>query len=899
MNYNELAIEGYSLYRVDSSNRHTGGVACYVSHSVKIQIMQTYDKNNIWALSFKILSGFVRDAFCVVYRGHKSNLHNFTEFLTEICEVLCTECNYFHIIGDVNFDYLNKSNLTSLIDTFKSFGIRQAVTSPTRQYKNSSTIIDWVLTNKKNLVPAINCELNIADHNLIYLNFFDNKENESSEICRIYTDWSNYSRQGLHEYFSQINWFDFDSSSSANDMFEILHNYLSLYIQSSVSIKTVCQSPSIRWFNRELGELKNRKIEAKIIWNNDKNDENWKSYTQIRNQYKNKLRKAERDYIHDQLYTNKDDPKKLWKTLKSIYGQNNSSHLDYVKFGDVIETDSSVIATKLNEYFIKSIVDISSNIQDVNANLIFNVNSTNATFSFTEVAHDTVLLYINDMKSKYYVDNITGKVLTDAIDSPQFLISLTKFINKSFFSGIFPDKCKLSTIAPIQKIKGSHNASDLRPINTLSVLSHLIERIVKDQIVEFFDENNLFCSMQSGFRKHHSCETALSYVITDWKDALDKNLIVISVFLDLKRAFETVDRRLLLKKLELYGCSDSVIKWFASYLTNRFQRTKFDDKFSEFLPTHIGIPQGSTLSCFLFLIFINDLYNVLEHTHLKLFADDALIYLKCKPAEIDEAIKLLNSDLERVYSWLCYSKLSLNISKTKAMIISYNKSLVRNSEIMINIQAVEIVSEYKYLGIIFDTKLCFSSHADYILSKLNKKFYVLKRCANKMNEESKKLFVNSLVMPHLNYCSTILFLLNDGQVNEIQKVMNRFMRLILRADFRTPRMEMIEAIGWMTVKQQIYYNVICFIHRLTLGDAPNYLYRNLLKVKDTHKHQTRQTDDYLLRNYTKATSQNSLFYKGIQLYNDFMRFTRSDSGDQKRSYRILAKAYVKSSVLLV
>jgi hypothetical protein len=131
---------------------------------------------------------------------------------------------------------------------------------------------------------------------------------------------------------------------------------------------------------------------------------------------------------------------------------------------------------------------------------------------------------------------------------------------------------KTSTVTPIQKVKGSLNASDLRPINTLCVISQLLEKIVKDQLLDHFEKNNLFYPYQSGFRKNHSCESALNNVIADLKESLDQNFVIVAIFVDLKRAFETIDRSLLIQKLSIYGCASNVLSWFSSYLTNRFQR---------------------------------------------------------------------------------------------------------------------------------------------------------------------------------------------------------------------------------------------------------------------------------------------------------------------------------------
>lgn len=256
------------------------------------------------------------------------------------------------------------------------------------------------------------------------------------------------------------------------------------------------------------------------------------------------------------METHSDDPKKLWNVMKSIYGESNKSALKCEKFSDTIETDPQVVSDKLNQYFIHSIVSLQGSMPIVDKHLTFMLTSTCEIFSFEKLTYEMVNMYCQQIKSKYYHDNMTGKLINDAVASSALLLSLTNLINSSLMSGVVPESFKCSTITSVQKVQNSNNASNLRPINMLSVLGQLLERVVKDQLVNHFESNKIFASEQSGFRRNHSCETAISYVLPERKDALNSNSIVVSVFLDLKRAFETINRELLIEKLRLYRCDE-------------------------------------------------------------------------------------------------------------------------------------------------------------------------------------------------------------------------------------------------------------------------------------------------------------------------------------------------------
>lgn len=173
--------------------------------------------------------------------------------------------------------------------------------------------------------------------------------------------------------------------------------------------------------------------------------------------------------------------------------------------------------------------------------------------------------------------------------------------------------------------------------------------------------------------------------------------LVIVVFLDLKRAFETVDREKLLTKLKKYGIRNNELNWIRSFLTNRKQATKFKNHTSKELLVPIGLPQGTQLSVILFILYINDLAMIPKH------ADDTTLTIMGK--NLDTEIEHMNSDLKKVCKWLNSNKLSLNVHKTKWMLLGKNNDKVDPQNIKIGDQEIERVKKIKYLGIIINDKL--------------------------------------------------------------------------------------------------------------------------------------------------------------------------------------------------
>ena len=346
--------------------------------------------------------------------------------------------------------------------------------------------------------------------------------------------------------------------------------------------------------------------------------------------------------------------------------------------------------------------------------------------------------------------------------------------------------------------------------------------------------------------------------------------------IDFKRAFETVSRSMFLQKCQKYGFTNQALKWFENYFDNRKQKTKIENLTSSELNNDIGIPQGAVLSCFLFIIYINDIKQAIQYSKINLFADDSTIAISC--SDLNDGLNKINIDLKNLTKWICANKLSLNVNKTKAMIITKNgikkiKELkdAKQIEIKIGDELVEIVDEIKLLGVIIDDQLKFDSHLEYLCKKMLKKFYVLKRCDKKMNCYSKILFYKSLISPHVDYCSTILFLFSDAQINEIQKIQNRAMRLILKMDNRTHINDMLDMLQWLSVKQRIYANTLKFIHRVENGEVPLCLQRQMTLRHNAHRHNLRNNNEYQLMNFRTSFAQNSLFHKGLRIYNDFKK----------------------------
>ena len=398
-------------------------------------------------------------------------------------------------------------------------------------------------------------------------------------------------------------------------------------------------------------------------------------------------------------------------------------------------------------------------------------------------------------------------------------------INFSLKSGTFPTQWKRAKIIPIHKSGDKDTPSNYRPISILPCVSKLLERVVQRQLLAYLHKNNILSPEQSGFRPKHSTITTLIKVTDDWFQAIDKKEYTGAVFVDLKKAFDTVDCDILINKLNKIGIKGIPSSWVKSYMSNRVCKTFVNSKMSTESVLSCGVPQGSLLGPLLFIIYVNDLVTCVKSCQVQLYADDTVLYFS--HSSINNIELALNTDLENVYNWMCQNKLSVNCKKTECILFGSKHMLSKQNVLNIKLHKSPLnqVRHFKYLGLICDENLNWNNHIENMSQKIGKMIGFLGRLRRSLSETVLNLIYRSLILPLFDYGDIIYSSTFMKYTDKLQKLQNRAGRIILKVkpEHHVSVSEMHNALNWQLLDERRLNHSLVFMYKILNDLTPTYL----------------------------------------------------------------------------
>ena len=676
-----IKVNNYSLCRQDRATltrynvpKRGGGICIYIKNTIPYtEVVDQFHKinnNDIELITIRLSFKTLRPIYiCALYRPPSGNIKMFNNHLVNLFDNLTTAQKFdVFLSGDFNIDYAKASpNRKYLKDLEMRFSLSQLIYDKTRPLYSDS-IVDLIFTNNPTDSTSGTLNLNVSDHLPLWL---IRKKMKVKAVTSEFTGrtYTNYNQDILRERLLEINWqiyFNEDDLDKAWTFF--VKSVLSILNNICPIRKSRYTSSRPPWITDELMELANDRDRAMKLAKREPLPANITRAKALRNEAKLALKTIREEFIKSKLEELKDDPKKFWNELSNVIPGNKCKNNEVF---NLVDTNSEalsndVASTYVNNYFstigntlaadigtIDLVEQAFLNEREPNDHLELNQLNIGQ-FTLEEIVSE--VNNINIYKSSG-INNISSRILKDIWQiNPELLLCI---LNKAIQKGIFPSAWKHGTVIPIPKVSNPQQVGDLRPITLLPLPGKIMERLIHNKLYPYLENNDILTSKQNGFKKQHGTPDTIFKFITHVIDNLNKKKITVAVFIDFKKAFDTLDHQILIQKLSKLNLSPNLLNWFDSYLTGRSQVTYMNSCTSPTANTTHGVPRGSILGPLLFNLYINGLPNIVQ-SDMILYADDSVVF--AAGSSIQEACTKVQNDLTGIGIWCKYHKLSINVN---------------------------------------------------------------------------------------------------------------------------------------------------------------------------------------------------------------------------------------------
>ena len=870
--FNLINIPGYvSYHSIRKGNRRGGGVSIFIDRQIdSVEIPKFFVNNDVFdcaGISATIGNEVIN--IIGVYRPPRSadgtqTLDRFNSMFPVLLQTLSPRDRNL-IVGDFNVNLLNEEPSNSELDfkgLFTSFFYLPLINIPTRESNETNSCIDNIFTNKLDPTYSGSISCDISDHHAIFstipVDFSGNENIEFSFRCHSTENILKF-RQELEENLSLFQLYD---DFSIDDRFKILMNIvLETYEKNCPIKKKILSLKRIRspWITNSLINIIEEKHRLLELTKTDRSLlDGFKIFS---NNVKRMIKRAKKKYYCDKFENLSRDIKATWRVINSLIKPIKNRNSLKLLIDDVLIDDPTILTNSFNDHFVSIAPSLASNIPNVNTDPTSYIARNQNSFRYFTCTYEEVTSIIRNLKNKKgSLEEIPVTILKKITDLVSPILSM--LFNQSVSSSSFPDVLKTAKIVPIYKAGPKTDKNNYRPIALLPTISKIFEKLIHKRVSSFLTKFKLLYSDQYGFQSKKSTTDAILKFTDECYNALNSKKALISVYIDFSKAFDTVDHRILLEKLELYGFRGPILGWFKSYLSSRLQYVEIQGVKSTLKPSVCGVPQGSVLGPLLFLIYINDMHLCCKHLKVINFADDSTAYLTRDNAR--SAIPVVNYDLEKLDEWVCANKLSLNTSKTAYTVFS-NQSQSDIPDVIIRNTEIAACQKQKFLGIILDSKLNFKEHIDKTANKVKSANGILWKLSQ---------YVPSQVLTKIYYTLVYPFLIYGVEIwgNSSKVALDRLSRLVLTAQKRTRNHSnlALNIKNHLSVYQIHKYFTLIRCYKYYIQKSSMYFFEKFSSLQPIHDINTRFSANNLLNTPSDITITkvySSFFYSAIEYWN--------------------------------
>lgn len=801
-------------------NKKGGGVAILFNESLQCKQMcyGNFDSFEYVALQ---LNSSSRALFLNIYRPPKYSTTSFFDDFTELLSIICIDFDCVLIVGDFNIHVDNPQDkgTKELFCILDNYGLTQHVTVPTH---NKGHTLDLLISKGLNISKVVVTDVALSDHSCV---FFDTT---MSVHTNVQTDiiTKRYITENTSEMFIQA----FSSTPapswvSVNDLVDDFNSKITNIMDAiaPMKIKAVSGKKKSPWRKATLVRAEKRECrKAERRWRKTNLQIHFDIYKERLRIYNLELKNARQSFFSDIIAKNNNNARALFATVDRLTNP-------------PVHVAPEFLSTKACNEFASFFTDKIHTIRQAVCASIpstgrmlspypLKVNS-NIMTQFYPVNHKNLEDIIQHLKSSSCCLDIlqTGffKNVSHCMAS-----ELLQIVNTSLLSGVFPQALKTAVIKPLLKKNNLDTSlmNNYRPISNLPFLSKVIEKAVFQQLNSFLALNNCFDVFQSGFRPHHSTETALVKVFNDIHLNTDSGRTSVLVLLDLSAAFDTVDHNILLDRLENWvGLSGSVLNWFESYVRDRDYFVSLGIYTSERTKMTCGVPQGSILGPLLFNIYMLPLAQIIENNKICYhnYADDTQIYITLTPGDYGP-IQALSNCIDQINDWMCQNFLQLNKDKTEVLVFGAKEERLKVSA-QLQSAMLKTSNQARNLGVVMDSDMNFSSHIKQITKSAYYHLKNISRIKGLMSQQDLEKLVHAFIFSRLDYCNTVFTGLPKKSIRQLQLIQNAAARVLTKTkkvDHITP---VLKSLHWLPVCQRIDFKILLLVYKALNGLGPKYI----------------------------------------------------------------------------
>lgn len=873
---NFLKIVNYTVHIINPKSNKSDGLVIFVKEKLNFEV-------NIINLNRACCAKIIlsKNNICYnIWAIYRSPAYDAMQFINELHVWLASAPDDNQIIiGDINIDILEANMMSeTYLNNLYSLGYTAAINKPTRVTSSTSTCIDHIFVknaNKKMLFSGI-IPTNITDH---FTTLIICKSNDtSSTVTKNHFIEREFDEKRFHEIIKSTNWGNIYNEQDPEKAYLLFIEY----IQNAQDIATRTSNKIINSTNKKIKpwittglvkSIRSRDRLAKRVKTEPGNLELKLHYKVYRNNLNKLIKNRKCEYYKNKIIDANDNIKSIWKYINEATGRNRKNGMVInIRKNNILLTDPKEIANEMNDYFsnIGSELANKLNINVANNEEAPRVNNT-CFFNPTDV--DEIKTIISSLKTgkstghdKISTEHI--KLISDYICAP-----LCYIFNLVFETGKFPDNLKISQITPIYKSGDKTLCNNYRPISIISNFAKILEKLLKKRLCSYLSKFNILDKAQFGFLENLGTEDAISRVLDDIYSNINNKQKVIGVFLDLRKAFDTVPHQRLLHKLEKIGIRGKPHEIFTSYLHNRIQRTKIQNEISSNKIMTCGIPQGTVIGPVLFLIYLNDLLKIkIKKGTITSYADDTVAIFNGHNWE--ETIASAKQGLLDISRWLNCNTLTLNIDKTYALpfLLPINHFDLLE-KIKINDQELKYNTSVKYLGITINSTLNWKEHITTVTNNIRKLYYIFRQLRTFLDLKLIKMLYYTFVQNIVQYGIIAWGSAYKTTIKKVEVAQRILIKICLSQPYDYPTNLIFCHFKVFSIKQLYVQKILLYMHK-------NIYRYNTIQYSNQYTRAINNQSLEVPRMLTKLT-QHTVTYLGPKIYNLLPKDIRSIKNPHK------------------